>query len=125
VIVLDCSAVLAIALKEPGSARVLATVPQAILSAANLAEVLIVVERKGGDADQIGADIENLGIPIVPIEKTHAEIAAKIRRAYPTSNLSLGDCLCMALAVERNCEVLTSDREMTKVALGITVTLFR
>ena len=124
-IVLVCSAVLAIALKEPGSPRVLAALPQAVLSAANLAEVLIVIERKGGDADQINADIENLGIPVVPIEKAHARIAAKIRRAHPTLNLSLGDCLCMALAIERNCEVLTSDREMTKVALGVTVTLFR
>jgi PIN domain nuclease of toxin-antitoxin system len=125
VIVFDSSAVLAVALNERGADRVLAAVPEAILSAANLAEVLIVAERKGLESELVFAAVTNLGIEIVAIEAAHARIAAQLRRAYPALNLSLGDKLCLALALNRGAEVVTSDREMTKVGMGLRVELFR
>jgi ribonuclease VapC len=125
VIVFDTSAVLAIALNERGADRVLAVIPEAILSAANLAEVLIVAHRKGLDCELVFAAITNLGVEIVSIEAAHGRIAAQLSRAYPALNLSLGDKLCLALALNRNVEVLTSDREMTKVGMGLRVELFR
>jgi ribonuclease VapC len=124
-IVLDSSAVLAVALREPGADRVVAAIPQSILSSANLAEVLIVAERKGIDSEQIFPAIVNLGLSIVPVEVPHARIAAQLWRAYPALNLSLGDRLCLALAINRGADVLTSDREMTKVGMGLSVELFR
>lgn len=124
-IVFDSSAVLAVALNERGADRVLAAVPEAILSAANLAEVLIVAERKGLESELVFAAVTNLGIEIVAIEAAHARIAAQLRRAYPALNLSLGDKLCLALALNRGAEVVTSDREMTKVGMGLRVELFR
>jgi ribonuclease VapC len=125
VIVLDSSAVLAIALNEPGAANVLAALPEAVLSSANLAEVLIVAERKGKDSEQVFERLFNLGLQIAPVSATHAKVAGLLWRAQPTLNLSLGDRLCLALALEQNGKVLTSDREMTKIGLGLKVELFR
>jgi ribonuclease VapC len=124
-IVLDASAVLAVALNERGAARILSALPHAILSTANLAEVLAVAERKGIDSEQVFADIANLGLGIIPVDAAHARISAQLWRAYPRLNLSLADRLCLALAINRGAEVLTSDREMTRVALGVRIELFR
>jgi ribonuclease VapC len=125
VIVLDSSALLAIILREPGAARVQAAIPVSILSSANLAEVLTVCERKGLNSEQIYSDITILGLPVVPLDAAHARVAAQLWRAYPRLNLSLGDRLCLALALNLGASVLTSDREMTKVGLGVSVELFR
>lgn len=124
-IVLDSSAVLAVALKEAGTARVLAALPQALMSAANLAEMLTVAERKGADGEGTFADVTALGLQIVAVETRHARIAAQIWRAHSSLNLSLGDRLCIALALDIGADILTSDREMTKVGMGTNVELFR
>lgn len=124
-IVLDSSAVLAIALKKPGAARVLAALPQGLMSAANLAEMLTVAERKGADGEGTFIDVTALGLQIVAVETRHARIAAQLWRAHPNLNLSLGDRLCIALALDIDADILTSDREMTKVGMGARVELFR
>jgi PIN domain nuclease of toxin-antitoxin system len=59
------------------------------------------------------------------VTETHVRIAAQISRAHPRANLSLGDRLCLAPAFDAGAEVLTSDREMTTIGLGLTVSLFR
>jgi len=125
VIVLDSSAILAIALNERGAAQVQAALPQSVMSSVNLAEMLIVAERKGVDGEGTFSDCAQLGLQIVAVEVAHARIAAQIRRAHPDLNLSLGDKLCLALAIDSGAEVLTSDREMTNVGFGLRVTLFR
>lgn len=124
-IVLDSSAILAIALKEPGAERVRSAASEATLSSANLAEILTVVERNGGDSEQIFSDIVALGVDIVPVSTAHARMAAQIWKAHPRLNLSLGDRLCLALAIDLRADVLTSDREMAKTALDIEVEIFR
>jgi ribonuclease VapC len=125
VIVLDSSAVLAVALREPGAAAVHAELSDAVLSTANLAEVLTVAERNGFDSDEIFRLIADLGVPLVPVGTQHARIAAKLWSAGRGLNLSLGDRICLALALEQNATVLTSDREMTRLQAGISVRLFR
>jgi ribonuclease VapC len=125
VIVLDSSALLAVALREAGAAAVLAEVPNAVLSTANLAEILTVVERLGFDGDEIFRLIVNLGVPLVPVAAQHARVAAKLWSAGRALNLSLGDRICLALALEQNATVLTSDREMTRLQAGVSVRLFR
>lgn len=124
-IVLDASAVLAVALNEKGATRVMAAITKAVLSCANLAEVLTVAERKGIDSELVYSSLMSLGVGLVSVEVPHARIAAQLWRAYPKLNLSLGDRLCLALALSEDAEILTSDREMTKVGMGTRVKLFR
>jgi PIN domain nuclease of toxin-antitoxin system len=64
-------------------------------------------------------------VGIVPVEVAHARISAHLWRGYPKLNLSLADRLCLALAINRGAQVLTSDREMTRIDLGVKVELFR
>jgi ribonuclease VapC len=125
VIVLDSSAILAIAFQEPGADKVIRAISQGILSAANLAEVLIVAERNRLDGEAIYAELLALGLRIAPVTQTHARVAGQIWRAHPKLNLSLGDRLCLALGFGLRAEVMTSDREMTKVGMGLMVSMFR
>ncbi|MBS0273945.1 MAG: PIN domain-containing protein [Proteobacteria bacterium] len=124
-IVLDSSALLAIALEEPGAERVRSVLSQSFMAAANLAEVLTVGHRKGVDAEHLFAGLLGFGVSFVDTTAVHARVAAQIWRAHPRLNLSLGDRLCLALAIDLHSGVLTSDREMAKPSLGIDVEMFR
>ena len=108
-IVLDASAILAVILKEPGADRVEATFGQAIISAGTLAEVLTKTHQRGLDIEGSYKRIVNFGIGVVPVTAMQARIAAEASRAPRKFNLSLGDRLCIALAISLNCELLTSD----------------
>jgi PIN domain nuclease of toxin-antitoxin system len=125
VIVLDSSAILAVAFEETGADIVTSLMPQAVLSAANLAEVLTVAERNDIDGEKLYLEILSSGLRIIPVTQVHARIAGQIWRAHPRSNLSLGDRLCLALAFSLNVSVVTSDREMRTVGMGLSINLFR
>jgi ribonuclease VapC len=125
VIVLDSSAILAVAFREKGADVVTGLMPQAVLSAANLAEILTVAERNDIDGEKLYLEILGSGLRILPVTQAHARIAGQIWRAHPRSNLSLGDRLCLALAFSLSVSVLTSDREMQTVGMGLSVSLFR
>ena len=124
-IVLDSSAVLAIALAEPGSDKVLQAAKGALLSAANLAEVLTVAERKGIDSDAVHREILSLEIVIMPVTESQAGHVGKLWLLGRNLSLSLGDRLCLALAIDHNAEVFTSDRQMGQMQLPILITQFR
>jgi len=125
VIVLDNSAILAVAFQETGADAVTGLMNQAVLSAANLAEVLTVAERNDIDGEKLHLEILSSGVRVLPVRQAHARIAGQIWRAHPRSNLSLGDRLCLALAFSLNVSVLTSDREMQTVGMGLSFSLFR
>jgi PIN domain nuclease of toxin-antitoxin system len=124
-IVLDASAILAVILKEPGAARVEAAFDQAVVSAATLAEILSKTYQRGLDSEGSYRRIRNFGVSIVPVTTKQARIAAEISRAPRELDLSLGDRLCIALAISLSCELMTSDRGMSEFKAGIPVTRFR
>lgn len=124
-IVLDSSAILAVLLAEPGAHNVVASFHDGVLSTVSLAEILSKAERKGIDSEEAYARILAYGLRIVPVEEQHARIAAKISLAPRELDLSLGDRLCIALAVALNCALLTSDRGMLRLPVGIPIRSFR
>lgn len=124
-IVLDSSAILAVILKERGAERVLAAFSDAIMSTATLAEVLSKAQQRGLDADGSYKRIVNFGIGMAPVSVMQARIAGEISRAPRRLDLSLGDRLCIALAIALDCELLTSDRGMSEFEAGVRITLFR
>ena len=125
-IVLDSSAVLAVILEELGADRVKSAFPQSVLSAASLAEILTKVVRRGLDPEGAHVRISGFGIEIRPVEEEHALLAAEIYSKAPAElDLSLGDRLCIALAMTLQCEQLTSDRGMSLYNAGIPITRFR
>ena len=124
-IVLDASAVMAFLKQESGWDTVASHLASAALSTANAAEALSRYADVGVDADFIRLQIEAMGCEIVPVTMAHAVIGAKLRPMTRSLGLSLGDRLCLALAIERGCEVLTADRNWAKLNLGIPIQLIR
>ena len=125
-IVLDSSAVLAVILDEPGADRVEAAFAQSVISAASLAEILTKVVRRGLDPGGAYAMIGGFGLEVHPVEEELAVLAAEIySKAAAALDLSLGDRLCIALAMTLRCEVLTSDGGMLQYDAGIPITPFR
>lgn len=125
-IVLDSSAVLAVIQQEKGADRVRAAFAQGVISMASLAEVLSKTAQWGLDLSGAYARILAFGLEIHPVEEEHAVIAAEIFSLAPrTLDLSLGDRLCIALAMTLRCELLTGDRGMAQYNAGIPITSFR
>lgn len=123
-IVLDSSALLAVLLGERGAERVAAALADAVISTASLAEILSKVQQRGIDSESAFLAVSTLGIGILPVEEVHARIAAQILRVPRDLDLSLGDRLCIALAIELDAELLTSDRGVARFKAGIPITLF-
>lgn len=126
-IVLDASAVLAMALGERGGDRV----RQAILTrkaaiyilTVNWCEVFTRLQRdltlvNGALLDEMLPDVE-----VVPFSREIAEQAAIYALTAPS--LSLGDRACLALANSLGAPAWTADRSWKKFTLGVRVELIR
>ena len=125
-IVLDSSAVLAVILGEPGADRVRMAFSQGVISTACLAEILTKVTQRGRDLEGSYVKVGQFGLGVHLVEERHALIAADIAMKAPRAlGLSLGDRLCIALAMALNCELLTGDRRMAQFDAGVPITLFR
>jgi ribonuclease VapC len=124
-IVLDSSAILAVLLAERGADKVVSRFDEAVISTASLAEILSKAEQKGLASEAAYERIVAFGLGIVPVETLHAHIAAKIALAPRELDLSLGDRLCIALAIVLRCELLTSDRGVMRLHAGIPIRSFR
>ena len=74
------------------------------MSAANLLEVLIVVESRGGAGagHECDAFLEQAGIEWVPVSREHAEVARRAWRRFGKGTIrqgsTSGDCFAYALA---------------------------
>ncbi len=111
-IVVDTSALMAIALKEPASAVCRSVLEEATslqMSAGTLAEALIVAGRRGLGSAMAEA-VEAFGITVVPVTEADARRAAdsyaQWGKGVHPAGLNLGDCFAYALAKERGCPLL-------------------
>ena len=110
--VVDSSALMAITLEEEAADQCGAALVQAselIMSAAILAEVLVVAQNRGL-ASKLQGLIDSLGIDIMPVTDTTAEQVAYVYKTWGKghhkASLNLMDCFSYALAKERNCPLL-------------------
>ena len=101
--VLDASALLCLLFDEPGADRVERVLPDALISAANLAEVLSMLVDRGLDGDEALADLRELDLEVVALDRAQAEAAALLRSVKREAGLSLSDWACLALAQQRRC----------------------
>lgn len=79
--VLDASALLCLINSEPGSEGVAAVLPQAVISAVNLAEVATKLNEFGADADTTWALLAPLHLSVVPFDETAAYATEALRAA--------------------------------------------
>jgi len=125
--VLDASALLCLLFDEPGADRVERALPEALISAANLAEVISKLIDRGLDGNEALADLRELDLNVVALDRAQAEAAGLLRSAVRKVRLSLGDWACLALAQQRGAPTLTTDPRQAEVAstIGVTVELIR
>jgi ribonuclease VapC len=111
-IAVDTSAIMAILLLEPEAQACIAAIEtrdNIAISAATLAETLIVAGRRGLEREAIDF-IRELGIEIVPVTaasaKRSAEAYAHWGKGIHPANLNYGDCFAYELAKTRQCPLL-------------------
>jgi ribonuclease VapC len=123
--VLDSSAILAVIFNEPGSEKIAPLLQGAWLSAVNLAEVHTRLLLRGAPADFAWSRILSLGFSVSAFDEDQARIAAEMVVKTRPLGLSLGDRACLALAIQRQATVYTTDRAWTALDLGIQVQVIR
>ena len=118
--ILDTSAVLSVAFREPSVTRVLAEVSRAsrvLMSTVNLTETLIIFRhRKPETFAELFDELLASGVQFIPPDRTQAELAARARLLYP---LNFGDCFAYALAKAQNLPLLTLDGDFRSTDIQV------
>ncbi len=125
--VLDSSALLAMLLEEPGGEGLLAVLPDAVISAVNIAEVVGYYCRQGAMAADTRLLLDALSLHVVSFDDAAAHEAGALISQGQRFGLSLGDRACLALARRLRVPAVTADRAWASVAsvMGVKVTLIR
>lgn len=124
-IVVDTSALMAILLGEPDGERCAAALevdPDVVISAATLAEALIVAGRRN-IAAEMSALIEGLGFEVAPVT---AAVAAQVAEAYGRwgkgvhpAALNFGDCFAYALARDTGRPLLFTGEDFARTDVAL------
>lgn len=116
-IAVDTSALIAILHREPDAERCIAVIEREdrlLISAATVAEALIVAERRS-IGEEMNALIEALAIEIVPVTAATARRIAGIYRRWgkgiDPAGLNFGDCFAYDVARENGCPLLFVGRD--------------
>ena len=123
-VVLDASALLALLNAEPGSEHVAKALPNAVVGAVNLAEVVAKLSEHGMPDDAIHETLEGLGLDIHGFDADLAYVAGLLRQ----STRSVGHRSATAHAGARSTSrpaVVTADRGWATLKLGVKVRLSR
>ncbi len=131
--VLDASALLALLNNEPGSARVMAVLPDAVILSVNFSEVVAKLARDGRSAAEIRFYLDALGLTVVDFDRALAYETGFLLPLTKAGGLSLGDRACLALAASLGVPALTCDdlrsvvdhRVWATLNLGVQVELLR
>jgi len=127
-VILDASAILAYLLREPGGESVAAAIDLgAGLGTANLAEVMTRLVRDGVAVDTAREVLGALPVTLFDLDADLALRAGALVLATRRFGLSLGDRLCLSLAIRQDVPALTADAVWAELAplIGATVRLTR
>ena len=124
-IALDASALIAFLRAEPGADKVAARLGEALLSTVNLSEVLTKATEWGRDPTEVLKEIGKLPLTVIPVSQEHALTAALLRPLTRTAGLSLGDRLCLALALSAGCAAMCADAVWKGLPHGVAIELIR
>lgn len=119
--VLDASALLAVLHSEPGAETVEDVLDCAAISTVNWSEVCQRWLAHDVDIVDLRADIEALGVQIVPFTAEDAEQAAALWSSTRRLGLSLGDRACLGLARRLELPAVTADRAWLDADVGIEI----
>ena len=128
-VLLDASCVLAWLFEEPGAELIDPVLSTSYISAVNMAEVITKVERLTGQGQGCADDLVEAGMTVIPVGWQEISVVASVRQqelTLPrTAALSLGDALCISVAVTHQMELWTADRTWANLDLPIAISLIR
>jgi ribonuclease VapC len=124
-VVIDASALLALLNDEPGADVVAEALPQGVISAVNLSEVVAKLCDAGMPEKAIHQALKPLGIEIVPFGEEEAYQAGLLRTSTQKLGISLGDRACLSLAKKLGIEALTADKAWAGLSIGTTIKVIR
>jgi len=110
---------------ETGAGKAAAALGVAVISSVNLAEVQTKLVDAGLSEDVAWRHIALVGCATVAFTDDHARIAGSLIPFTRPYGLSLGDRACLALAIQRQATVYTTDRAWKNLDLGIKVEVIR
>ncbi len=120
-VVLDASALLCLLNDEPGADRVLDVLTRCVVGATNLAEVVSKLREKGLSLDEVREALGGLHLDVRPLSPAQALTVGDLRPATKSLGLSLGDRACLALAMDLQAELFTTDRGLARADAGISI----
>ena len=123
--VLDASALLVLLNAESGVEVVSQALPQGVMSAVNLSEVIAKLAEAGMPEAAARQAIGGLAVEVVSFDDQQSYIAGMLRPLTMPWGLSLGDRACLALAQLLGLPALTTDRLWAQLNLGIEVEIVR
>jgi ribonuclease VapC len=122
-IVVDSSALIAIALDEPRAddcIRALEEADSVLIAAPTLTESLIVAARRGAGGPMSDL-LQGFGFDVIPLTERRARAAAAAYRQWGkgshAASLNFGDCFSYAAAHEHRCPLLFVDDDFAKTDL--------
>jgi ribonuclease VapC len=124
-VVLDASAFLAVASREPGADLVYPRLKASLMSAVNVAEVLQKLAQKGMSNKKAAEYVRQLVHEIVDFDYRQAVLVATMVPKTLPLGLSLGDRACLALGKSEGLTVLTADQVWATLDLGVQVEVIR
>jgi ribonuclease VapC len=123
--VLDASALLALLNAEEGAEIIQGLLPNAVISAVNLAEVVARLAILGMPESEIRNILTLLGLEIVPFDTEQAFQAGLLFPPTRSHGLSPGDRSCLALAKAVNATAVTADQAWGDLNFGVGIKLVR
>lgn len=124
-VVLDASALLCLLNDEPGADRVVDVLARCVIGTTNLAEVVSKLRERGLSLDEVREALGGLHLDVRPLSHAQALIVGDLRPATKSLGLSLGDRACLALAIDLQAEMYTTDGPLAGVELDIAITNVR
>lgn len=124
-VVLDASALLAYLNDEPGAELVDQLLADAVMGSVNWAEVVQKTISAGVEVDGLLADLQALGLSVVPFLPADGETAGRLWEPTRQLGLSLGDRACLSVGFRLGLTVVTCDRAWAVLDLPVEVQVVR
>ena len=128
-VLLDASCLLAWAFTEPGADRIESVLPDAHITAVNMAEVIAKLDRLGTPGMAFAQDLVSAGLTVVPMGWPQTCQITTVLALEATKGsrrrLSLGDLCCLAYAIEQQMQLWTADRVWADLDVPANVLVIR
>ena len=120
-VVLDASALLCLLNDEPGAERVVDVLTRSVVGTANLAEVVSKLRDRGLSLDEVREALGGLHLDVRPLSPAQAFIIGDLRPVTKALGLSFGDRACLALTLDLQAEMFTTDGPLASADVGVTI----